>query len=431
VAAATITKTPSRQVEEEANDQQEGCAMNSPRKNATEPKTESWADRFLAGVRSTEPVSGFTHNYYRYPARFSPCFARAAIEAFSRPGDVILDPFMGGATTLVEARALGRHAIGGDVNSLAVFLAKVKTTPLSDKDLKQIENWVRGLPEHLNLRRPPVRAEWWHAAGYQSNLPWPIRKLIELALAQLHHLPRNRQQRFARCLLLKTGQWAVDCRERVPSAEEFRRELLRFLDSFVNGMREYRQAIREAWPARRVSGLSIPLQCAAAALPAEQGFDSLPKKPTLVITSPPYPGVHVLYHRWNVRGRKESPAPFWIADCLDGQGASNYTFGDRRHRELHRYFEGVCDSFAAIRKVINQDALLIQLVAFSEPDWQLPRFLAAMELAGFEEVMPQSLGIPTQGRLWRSVPGRRWFALSQGELFTSKEVVLFHRLRFV
>src|SRR5262249_7180553 len=52
-------------------------------------------------------VSGLTHNFYRYPARFSPRFARGAIEAFSERGDVILDPFMGGATTLVEARALG------------------------------------------------------------------------------------------------------------------------------------------------------------------------------------------------------------------------------------------------------------------------------------------------------------------------------------
>ena len=60
------------------------------------PKVESWADQFLAGVRSTEPVSGFTHNYYPYPARFSPYFARAAIEALSRTGDGVVDPFIGG-----------------------------------------------------------------------------------------------------------------------------------------------------------------------------------------------------------------------------------------------------------------------------------------------------------------------------------------------
>jgi DNA modification methylase len=70
------------------------------------------AQALLDAISYQGLVSGFTHNFYRYPARFSPMFARGTIEAFSQPGDVILDPFMGGATTLVEARALGRHAIG-------------------------------------------------------------------------------------------------------------------------------------------------------------------------------------------------------------------------------------------------------------------------------------------------------------------------------
>lgn len=392
-------------------------------------KPERWEDRFLAGVHSTEPVSGFTHNYYRYPARFSPHFARAAIEAFSQPGDVILDPFMGGATTLVEARALGRHAIGADINSLAVFLARVKTTPLSDNDLAQIERWVFSLFEHLNLHRPPIRAEWWQKEGYQRNLPWPIRKLLELALARLHKLPRLRQQRFARCLLLKAGQWAVDCRERIPSASEFRWELFHFLEIFVNGMREYRNAVRANRPPDRREAISLAVQRAAADLPNEPLLASLPKKPTLVVTSPPYPGVHVLYHRWNVRGRRESPAPFWLADCLDGKGASFYTFGDRRHNKLARFFDGIRSSFEGLRQIIDPKALLLQMVAFSEPDWQLPKFLEAMKQAGFNEVMPQSLGLTSDKRLWRHVPGRRWFALIQGALSTSSELVLFHRPR--
>jgi hypothetical protein len=403
--------------------------MSVPKNLVANTNKEHWAHRFLTAVQSTDPVAGLTHNYYRYPARFSPQFARAAIEAFSKPGDVILDPFMGGATTLVEARALGRHAIGSDINSLSVFLARVKTTPLSDKDLGRVKDWVWSLREHLNLHRPPIRAVEWQRAGYQRHLPWPIRKTIELALARLHELPRSRQKRFARCILLKVGQWALDCRERIPSAEKLRRELFHFLEIFVNGMLEYRQAVRDNPPPGRKRPISIALHCAAAELPGERAFGSLPKKPTLVITSPPYPGVHVLYHRWSVRGRKEAPAPFWVADCLDGQGASYYTFGDRRHQDLQRYFGGIRDSFASVRQVIEPSALVIQMVAFSEPEWQLPRFLEAMDLAGFQEVMPQLLGISTEGRLWRDVPGRRWFALIQDNLSTSTEHVLFHRRR--
>src|SRR6185503_19161327 len=52
------------------------------------------------------------------------------------------------------------------------------------------------------------------------------------------------------------------------------------------------------------------------------------QNPRLVLTSPPYPGVHVLYHRWQIDGRKETAAPFIIANKLDGAGSSYYTMGD-------------------------------------------------------------------------------------------------------
>ena len=159
-------------------------------------------------------------------------FARSAIEAFSRPGDVVLDPFMGGATTLVECRSLGRHAAGNDVSSLCVFLARVKATPLGERDIQRVVEWVWDLPEHLNLHLPPVRAIEWHRMGYQRSLPWPIRKIIELALARLGELSSRRQQRFARCLFLKVGQWALDCRSRIPSAEGISHRAIRCFGFF-------------------------------------------------------------------------------------------------------------------------------------------------------------------------------------------------------
>src|SRR5262249_22014128 len=119
--------------------------------------------RFIDGVNSQEPVAGYTHRFYRYPARFSPLFARAAIEKFTNPGDTVLDPFMGGGTTLVEALALGRNAVGSDINSLASFVAKFKTTTLSENDLADIVEWSDQLPDALNIHAAPCRAEEWDA----------------------------------------------------------------------------------------------------------------------------------------------------------------------------------------------------------------------------------------------------------------------------
>src|SRR5438552_10357774 len=94
---------------------------------------------FFAGLIEAaldrQPVSGLTHNSYRYPARFSPRFAAAAIEQFSRPGDLILDPYMGGGTAVVEGIAAGRRVVGNDLNSLADFVTRVKVTPLGPAEV--------------------------------------------------------------------------------------------------------------------------------------------------------------------------------------------------------------------------------------------------------------------------------------------------------
>jgi modification methylase len=48
----------------------------------------------------------------RHPAKMLPEIARRAIDAYSNPGDLVLDPMCGIATTLVEAIHQGRRAIG-------------------------------------------------------------------------------------------------------------------------------------------------------------------------------------------------------------------------------------------------------------------------------------------------------------------------------
>ena len=76
-----------------------------------------FSQHLIEAARDQSRVKGLTHEFYRYPARFSPSFVRGAIEAFTRPGDWVMDPFAGGGTTLVEAMAMGRNALGIDISS--------------------------------------------------------------------------------------------------------------------------------------------------------------------------------------------------------------------------------------------------------------------------------------------------------------------------
>jgi DNA modification methylase len=44
----------------------------------------------------------------RHPGKMLPALARHAVEAYSEPGDLVVDPMCGIGTTLVEASDLGR-----------------------------------------------------------------------------------------------------------------------------------------------------------------------------------------------------------------------------------------------------------------------------------------------------------------------------------
>ncbi len=47
-------------------------------------------------------------------------------EVYFHKGDIVLDPFCGSGTTLVQANELGMHAIGIDISSFNVLISKVK-----------------------------------------------------------------------------------------------------------------------------------------------------------------------------------------------------------------------------------------------------------------------------------------------------------------
>jgi DNA methylase len=396
----------------------------SPRLNITDAAQAA----LVKGARDLQPVSGLTHNFYRYPARFSPGFARAAVEAFTEPGDYVLDPFVGGGTSLVEAVTLGRNAVGVDISQLAEFIASVKTAVMLDSELRRLAQWAVKLPAHIHIHHPSRHFVEYTERGYYKHLNhpsrWRLRKAIDQALRSALRLGVPQTEAFARCVVLRTAQWALDGRKRLPSVAEFREALSENAVEMINAAREFRDAMQSH---SNLPSVNI-LNRSATGLEEDHRIISLPA-PKLVVTSPPYPGVHILYHRWQIAGGKEAPLPFMIANKLDGAGSSYYTMGDRHYPELATYFDNLSATMSSVVKVANDDTIFVQMVAFSDPRWQLPRYLETMERVGLLEICLPALEGERDGRLWRSVPGRRWYSDQRGETPGSQEVVLIHRKR--
>jgi hypothetical protein len=365
-------------------------------------------------------TGGNTHHFYHYPGRFSPEFARAVIEDFSEPNDFVLDPFMGGGTSIVEGLALGRRMIGVDINTLGRFVADVRTTPLSTSDGGAIRKWAA---------RSARRGKWNYKDAPPSviNLPRAVERFIASALDEAAGL-LPRQRSFARCALLRLGQWALDSKHlSTHRRSALARQLPLTVDQLLDGLDEFVLRCTEGGlPKHGIRGRRLLLHRSAVGLESEPAFAASSSRPKLVVTSPPYPGIHMLYHRWQYRGRKETAAPYWIAAVRDGAGASFYTGGSRTPSGLRHYSEMIRLAFASVHRLIASDALVVQLVGFSDPGRQLPLYLDAMTAAGFDdtEVSPA-----WRRRLSRPVPHRRWYTELTGLSGSAMELLLIHRKR--
>ena len=374
----------------------------------------------LESLRSNRRVEGLTHNFYNYPARFSPQLARDVILEFSREQDCVVDPFMGGGTTIVEAIANGRKAVGIDINPLSHFITEVKTRPLSQRDREEVMAWAH----HFKALQS---SDWPFPVGDPrlKNMPEEVVQVLGEAVSSLGQLEFRRQRRFARCALLRLGQWAVDCRKDYESVTSMRMSLSKQVTKMLMGLEELNEAVSQRGiPKNKITGARMLYLGQSEKLLQGVNLGGSYPRPRLVLTSPPYPGVHVLYHRWQIRGRRETPAPYWLADLRDGHWESYYTLGSRTPLGLRNYFRRIREIFGLLRELVDPNATVVQLVAFSDPETQVPPYLDAMKVAGYEEFMPFGNG---RERPARKVPNRKWYVQAEGDNHASNEILLFHR----
>jgi hypothetical protein len=83
----------------------------------------SWSESELPQAERTKHV----HGLHPYLGKFPPQLAEALIRRHCPDGGLVLDPFCGSGTTLVEAIGLGRDAAGCDISAFNALLSHEKT----------------------------------------------------------------------------------------------------------------------------------------------------------------------------------------------------------------------------------------------------------------------------------------------------------------
>ena len=125
--------------------------------------------------KSRKETGYLTHSYHRYPAKFIPQIVSRLVEKYTKEGDLIVDPFGGCGTTLVESKVMCRPSIGVDINPVAVLITKAKKTPIEpakiEKQFLKLKEKIDSFSKDTKVRVPEhERINYWFKPDKKGKL---------------------------------------------------------------------------------------------------------------------------------------------------------------------------------------------------------------------------------------------------------------------
>ncbi len=332
------------------------------------------------------------HPMCSYLASFPAALTHAFIARYSRPGDVVLDPFSGRGTTALQACAEGRIGVGNDLNPFAHLLTAAKVQPATRADavirLAQLRlSWNAVSGEWLALGAK-VSAD---AGASSSMIPRagsgaPASAGVELVpievalafhartLAQLLYVRTvlrldDRTDRFLAAAItgILHGKSASYLSVLMPNtfsmAPRYVRDFAARTD-FVSPERDVFDGLskkldrlfRQLPP--RTEGLALLGDARDVAERTRVGLRAMgrPERARLVVTSPPYLRV-VKYGYYN-----------WLRTWFLGFDAREIdaTLDDAHHREP--YLQFMREVLAGLRPILADDAVVVLVIGDVETD---------------------------------------------------------------
>jgi SAM-dependent methyltransferase len=191
---------PSRRPPRHDADRHEGPAAPRPPKQRRAFSTmggpvelggDGAAARALGKLLDVDPglARALTHGFHSYAGRMHPTIARGGVEAYSARGELVVDPFCGSGTVLVEAMGAGRRAVGVDASPLGVAIARARTTLLGADGRARLESEAVAIAEESGARarkrRRPELPVWsrQELTRFHPHVLFELLGLRELVLA--------------------------------------------------------------------------------------------------------------------------------------------------------------------------------------------------------------------------------------------------------
>jgi len=344
------------------------------------------------------------HPMCSYLASFPASLTHALIARYSRPGDVVLDPFSGRGTTPLQACAEGRIGVGNDLNPFAHLLTAAKVEPATRAQaatrLAQLRlAWNAGSAGWLTLGARiaadpraadalvPTAGSGGSPAGGAEPVPVEValafhpRTIGQLLFVRTTLRLDDRTDRFLAAALtgILHGKSASYLSELMPNTFSMAPRYVRDFaartdfssperDVFDGLSRKLDRLFRQAPP--RIEGIALIGDARDVAPRARAALRArgLTDRARLVVTSPPYLRV-VKYGYYN-----------WLRTWFLGfdSRAIDAALDDAHHREPYLAF--LRDVLAGLRPVLADDAVVAMVIGDVETD-RGRRIRGGMDLA--------------------------------------------------
>ncbi len=334
-----------------------------------------------SSAESEEAARAHLHGFHAYPARMHPLSAKRLIEAFSVPGDWVLDPFCGSGTVLLEARLLGRRAVGVDINPLAAKIAWLKArgvdSAAAPRLLEAAQQAAAGADERRVKKAGPT-----HPYPRADRELFDVHVLLELDSLRFYidQVPeedlRLALELVLSAILIKVSRRASDTAPGMPSkriAAGYTAKLfVRKTEELLSRCKAIEEPLSGAPKVRVLTGDARVLQ----------GVDD--GSIGLCVTSPPYPGVYDYLEHHEARLR-------WLR--LKADRFEEREIGARRNLQAARepvlaWERDMGEVLKALRRVLeakgNAVLLLADSVVGNRPLYMLDVLSRLSSLHGFE-----------------------------------------------
>lgn len=326
------------------------------------------------------------HNLHPYPCKFPGKVAREHLP----DSGLILDPYCGSGTTLLEAGILGLSTVGTDCNPIAILISKCKLSNPKRKDFECLNIVIDELslyldrPENLNFMIPDFEGrDHWFTSQIQSEIgaiTQSIQKLNENSPASL----------IARTVLSSIINKISNQDTETRYARVDKNHKPGFaLDSFINKLRKSINAFHERGELSQESS-KVFLTDIKQKIPLEDGVVDC------IITSPPYANTmdYYLYHkqRMNILG-------YSFKAAFNAEIGSRHEFSSKR-APIEKWDADYLSAMTEMKRVMRSGANAFFVIGDSQVAGKLISGAETTEKAaqklGFKFVLLES--VPMSGR---------------------------------